>query len=304
MDYITAHPKPLSTRPRNASIHNSCDWGHLAEVCTPQNRCQMHFSELPTRNGCAILHNMSNLYVALNGWREMLARILKDFQAQENVSPTWLVNPATKRRLKLDLYYPDASLAFRFIGLTAKGQGRQSDWEVMEEEQRDQTRQELCRLNGVNLLLIDPMEETVKQMDHLIRLLSRANRLMVQSDRPVAEKMKWQPLLSTAVQKAEELRTRVARNPDQMMANLAESWRDRGHDAESIPEPEPIPVNAAKKLPPLKVGQRVQHVKFGEGVITSLEGTGIEATIRILFDGDQERTFLVALVADKLSVTS
>ena len=66
---------------------------------------------------------MANLYVALNSWREMLARILKDFTAQENVSPEWLVNPATKRRLKLDLYYPEASLAFRFVGLTAKGQG-------------------------------------------------------------------------------------------------------------------------------------------------------------------------------------
>lgn len=246
---------------------------------------------------------MSNLYIALNGWREMLARILKEFTAQENVSPAWLVNPATKRRLKLDLYYPEASLAFRFVGLTAKGQGRQSDWELLEEEQRDQTRQELCRQQGVQLLLIDPLEDPVKQMEHLIRLLSRANRLMAQGDRPVNEKMVWQPRLSSAVSRAEELRTRVARNPEQMMANLAESWRDRelGGPA-SPPEPLPMPTGAAEALPPLEVGQRVQHVKFGAGVITALNGSDADATISILFDADQERTFLMALIADKLSV--
>jgi hypothetical protein len=235
----------------------------------------------------------------------MLARILKDFTAQENVSPDWLVNPATKRRLKLDLFYPEANLAFRFIGLTAKGQGRQSDWELLEEEQRDQTRQELCRQKGVQLLLIDPQEEPLKQMDHLIRLLSRANRLMAQGDRPISEKMIWQPRLSLACTQAEELRARVARNPEQMMANLAESWRDRDLDGGAAlpPEPLPMPTNTAP-LPPLTVGQRVHHIKFGEGVITALNGSGIEATITILFDGDQERTFLAALITDKLSLAA
>jgi hypothetical protein len=234
----------------------------------------------------------------------MLARILKEFTAQENVSPDWLVNPATKRRLKLDLFYPEAGLAFRFIGLTAKGQGRQSDWEVMEEEQRDQTRQELCRQNGVQLLLIDPLEDPVKQMDHLIRLLSRANRLMAQGDRPVDEKMIWQPRLSSAVSQAEELRTRVARNPEQMLANLAEAWRDRELDGGPALPPEPLPItmDAAASLPPLEVGQRVHHAKFGAGVVTALSGSGIDATISILFDGDQVRTFLAALVAGKLRV--
>ena len=249
---------------------------------------------------------MSNIYVAVSGWREMLARILKEFTAQENISPEWLVNPATKRRLKLDLLYPEANLAFRFVGLTAKGQGRQSDWELQEEEQRDQTRQELCRQKGVQLLLIDPLEDPVKQMDHLIRLLSRANRLMAQSDRPVAEKLLWQPRLSSACSQAEELRTRVARNPEQMMATLAESWRDRDLNGGTAlpPEPLPIPADAVASLPPLTVGQRVQHTKFGAGVVTALNGSGIEATVSILFDGEQERTFLAALVADKLTLAA
>ena len=96
------------------------------------------------------------MYVEMNAWREILARIFEGFTEQDNVSPAWLINPATKRRLKLDKYFPEATIAIRFIGLTAKGQGRQSDWEVQETEQRDQTRVELCRINGVQLVLIDP----------------------------------------------------------------------------------------------------------------------------------------------------
>lgn len=246
------------------------------------------------------------MHIGLSGWREILARVLKEFEAQENVSPKWLVNPATKRRLKLDVFYPDAKLAFRFVGVTAKGQGRQSDWEVLEDEQRDQTRQELCRQQGVQLLLIDPMEEPVKQIDHFIRLLSRANRLMAQGDRPVKEKMVWQPRLSAACSQAEELRSHVARNPEQMMANLAESWRDRDLNGGAALPPEPLPISAdaVAALPPLEVNLRVHHAKFGDGVITALNGSGVEATISILFDGDQERTFLAALIADKLSLAA
>ncbi len=245
---------------------------------------------------------MSNMYIALNGWREVLARTLVGFDCQENVSPAWLVNPATKRRLKLDLYYPDAALAFRFVGLKAKGQGRQSDLDVMEEEQRDQTRVELCREQGVSLLLIDPLEEPLKQLDHLLRLLNRASRLLAQSDRPVAEKLIWQPRLSNARQQAEELRTRIARNPEQTMASLAESWRDRDFGGVTqIPEPLPMPASDTD-LPPLAVGLRVQHTRFGPGVVTDLEGSGAETKITILFDADQPRTFLASLVADKLSL--
>ena len=114
---------------------------------------------------------MSGIYVAMNGWREILARVFDGFTAQPNVTPDWLVNPTTNRRLKLDLYYPEAGFAVRFIGLQAKGQRRQSDWEALEEQQREQSRVDLCRANDVQLLLIDPFEETVKQLDTMTRLL-------------------------------------------------------------------------------------------------------------------------------------
>jgi hypothetical protein len=236
--------------------------------------------------------------LSMNAWREILARIFEGFEAQDNVSPLWLVNPATKRRLKLDRYYPDVGIALRFVGLTAKGQ-QQSDWEILEDQQRDQTRAELCRLNNVQLGFIDPLEDSVKQLDDLLRLLSRASRQMAQSTLPDAHKRAWMPRLNAARESASRLRAVVARNPEQMMTNLGESWRDRELN---------LPPNQETKAPKLvkkrkmsyTTGMRVRHERFGEGVITGLGGDGDEATITILFDGDQKRTFLASLVQGKL----
>ena len=88
------------------------------------------------------------------------------------------------------------------------------------------------------------------------------------------------------------------------MANLAESWRDPRFGWRHSLTTRTAANAKDAALPTLKVGQRVQHVKFGEGVVTALTGAGIEATISILFDGDQERTFLAALIADKLTLTA
>ncbi|MFN8445688.1 MAG: hypothetical protein U0175_33160 [Caldilineaceae bacterium] len=247
---------------------------------------------------------MSNTFLAMNAWREIFARIFDDLHYQDNVTPDWLVNPATKRRLKLDKYYPDVAVAFRFVGLTAKGQGRQSDWEVLETEQRDQTREELCRQNGVELVLIDPDDDAVKQVDTLLRILSRASRLMALSQRPASEKEKLMPKLSDARNRATEVRARLAKNPEQMIANLAEAWRDReaGFSVNlTAPVVQATPTKP-KKLPKLAVEQRVRHEKFGDGVITGLTGEGDDRRVSILFDASQERTFLLSIVADKLSV--
>lgn len=244
------------------------------------------------------------MYVSLNAWREILARVFVAFDPQENISPPWLVNPATRRRLKLDCYYADAGVAVRFVGLKAKGQGRQSDWEVLEEEQRDQTRQALCQANGVQLFLVDALDDPIKQLDTLIRLLSRAGRLLAQGDRPTQEKIIWQPIISQAREQAEEIRRLVQRQPEQMIANLADSWRDRESGVAAAPEPLPVPkpnADMVQLAQQLQEGMRVKHLKFGAGVVTALTGEGDDARVSILFDGDQERTFLVALVYDKLS---
>ncbi len=245
---------------------------------------------------------MNNLYLAMNGWREILARVFEGFQAEDNISPVWLVNPATRRRLKLDRYYPEIGIAIRFVGLTAKGQRQRSDWEVLEDEQRDQTRDELCRLHGVALARIDPTQDPVKQMDYLLYILARASRQMAQSDREEAEKARWMPRLAEARSRAAELRSRVARAPEQMMANLAESWRDREAGLISaLQEPATSsPSRPGPGLQNLAIHQRVRHERYGEGTIIGFQGKGEDATVTILFDAEQERTFLVSLVRDKL----
>lgn len=253
---------------------------------------------------------MTNFYTAISAWREMLARIFADIPGQENASPAWLINPATRRRLKLDCYYVDAGIAVRFVGLTAKGQPRQSDWDVLEEEQRDQTRVELCRQNGVELFLIEPLEEPAKQLDDIIRALTRSGRKLAQGNLSASQKATLHTRLTAARDQAEELRRRLARTPDQVMETLADSYRDRENGVVQIdPEPLPPPPQSPaqrKLLSKLTVGMRIAHTKFGPGVVTDLVGNGDltsnpDATITILFDADQARTFSVPLVADKLA---
>ena len=252
---------------------------------------------------------MNSIYIAISAWREILARTFAGFVEQDNVSPDWLVNPATRRKLKLDKYYPDAAIAVRFIGLTAKGQGRQSDWEVQETEQRDQTRAELCRQNGVQLVTVDPEEDILKQVDGLLSTLARASRTLAQSKQPDKFKAQWMPLLASARSRAEQVRSMIAKNPEQMTANLAESWRDRetGVALELNKTANGNGQNGAK--PPgarpnlvLSSNQRVRHVKFGDGVITHITGNDDAATVTILFDAAAERTFQANLLYDKLEV--
>ncbi|MEZ4862329.1 MAG: hypothetical protein R3C14_13520 [Caldilineaceae bacterium] len=242
------------------------------------------------------------MYLEMNAWREILARIFEGFTAQDNVSPEWLVNPATKRRLKLDKYYPEAGIAIRFIGLTAKGQGRQSDWEVLETEQRDQTRVELCKQHDVQLMLIDPADEPRKQMDNLLQNLTRASRVLAQSDQPMKDKQKWMPALNDARGRATQVRSLFAKNPEQMMATLAESWRDReAGEVAALSTPPQAPRAKSKRAAQLVLveGQRVHHERFGAGTVTKVTDGG---EISILFDGEQERTFLAELVQEKLAV--
>ena len=247
---------------------------------------------------------MSSTYFAISAWREILARIFTGFEEQDNVSPAWLVNPATNRRLKLDKLYPQVGIAVRFVGLTAKGQGRQSDWEALEVEQRDQTRSELCRQNGVQLATVDPNEDLVKQVDALLSMLARSSRLLAQSSRPDAEKMRWMPALAAARDRAEKLRSAISRNPEQMMANLADAWREREAGAtlqlDTPPASARQATNGAAVALVLSPGQRVRHLKFGDGVVTRIDGSGESAKVAILFDADREREFQASLLYDKL----
>ena len=249
---------------------------------------------------------MNSIYLSISAWREILARTFAGYTEQDNVSPEWLVNPATNRKLKLDKFYPDAGIAVRFIGLTAKGQGRQSDWEALETEQRDQTRAELCRQNGVQLATIDPNEDIVKQVDTLLSIMARASRILAQSSRPDSYKMQWMPALASARDRAEKLRSALVKNPEQMLANLADGWREREAGvavelsaATTAAGPKQVRSGAAVNFM-LSPGQRVRHLKFGDGVVTRIDGNGEQATVVILFDAAEERSFMAGLLYDKL----
>ena len=61
----------------------------------------------------------------INGWREVLARIFDGFETEYGVTPEWLVNPDTNRRLKLDCLFPDVGVAVRFVGLERQHQTAQ-----------------------------------------------------------------------------------------------------------------------------------------------------------------------------------
>ncbi len=240
--------------------------------------------------------------MAISAWREILARIFGNLPAQDNVTPEWLINPATKRRLKLDKLYTDLGIAVRFEGLTAKGQGRQSDWEAAEAEQRDGTREEICRRHGVELVRIDSDgEDPVKTLDALLRAIARAGRTIEQSSRPAGEKARWMTVIGAARDRANTVRMSLARDPDQAITNLADAWRDRETVLAATPDPSPRPSPTAGKRLALYEGQRLSHVRFGPGVVTALAANSDGDTkVTILFDGAGERTLLLSLAHDKL----
>lgn len=251
---------------------------------------------------------MPTSFLPMNAWREILARGFDGQEMQPNISPEWLINPATRRRLKLDYLYPGIDVAVRFAGLTAKGQGRRSDWEVLEDEQRDQTRVELCKERGVQLAVIDLQDDPVKQLDGLLTVLSRASRVVAQGQKERNAKKKAMNDLAKAVKEATRIRAALAQKPEQTLATLAESWRDREagvstelQQASALAQKSVNGAKAARKFKKLDSGQRITHTHFGQGVITTIDGEGAEMRISILFDGDRERTFLAALVVDKLS---
>ncbi len=239
--------------------------------------------------------------LTLMAWREILTRVMDTFQVQPDVSPEWLVNPATNRRLKLDLLYPEAGLAVRFVGLTAKGQPKQSDWEFQEEEQRDQIRAELCRQNGVELFLLDTDHpQPAEQLQKLRTILSRLSRTLARSSRPEQDKATLMPQLAAARSRLDEISRRV-KSPDDL-ALFAELWRDREAAGVASTRPAPAASPAAQPLR-LQPGQSVRHERFGPGTVLAVDETSGDAQVTIRFDTGEERTFLASLAGGKLSVT-
>lgn len=233
------------------------------------------------------------------GWREILARVLTGFQCQEEVSPPWLVNPTTNRPLKLNQFYPEIGLAIRFVGLTARGQPRQSDEEVQTEAQRDDVRAELCRQNDAELFLIDPdYPHPPEQFQRLRSTLSRLSRVLAQSDRPEAAKLAYMPQLADARARLDEVSRRV-RSPEDL-ALFADLWRDREADALATARQAAPVSRSSGPAVAFQPGQVVHHARFGKGAVVAIQGAGPDAQVTVHFADDSQRTFLAGLVADKL----
>ena len=233
------------------------------------------------------------------GWREILARVMDGFQRQEDVSPVWLVNPATNRPLKLNQLYPEVGLAIRFVGLTAKGQPRQSDEEAQTEAERDDIRAELCRQNDAELLLIDPdYPHPPEQFQRLRSTLSRLSRTLAQSGRPEEDKLAFMPRLADARSQLDDISRRV-RSPEDL-ALYADLWRDREADVfAATRQAAPVPDGPVVSFEP---GQVVRHERYGKGAVIAVNGAGPDAQVTVHFADDSQRTFLAGLVGGKLSV--
>ncbi|MEZ4770850.1 MAG: hypothetical protein R2844_20840 [Caldilineales bacterium] len=233
------------------------------------------------------------------GWREILARVMDGFERQEDVSPAWLVNPATNRPLKLNQFYPEVGLAIRFVGLTAKRQPRQSDEEAQSEAERDEIRAELCRQNDAELLLLDPdYPHPPEQFQRFRSSLSRLSRTLAQSDRPEEDKLAFMPRLADARSRLDDISRRV-RSPEDL-ALFADLWRDREADVfAAARQATPVPAGPVASFEP---GQVVRHERYGKGAVIAVAGGGADAQVTVHFADDSQRTFLAGLVAGKLAL--
>jgi len=241
-------------------------------------------------------------YLYWMGWNEILARIFDNSQTQRNVSPDWLINPTTRRKLKLDVLYPDIGVAVRFSGMQAKG--RKSDWEELEDSSRDEIRKELCRVNGVELILLTSFDPFPREQ------LSEINMVLGSASRRIAKAKRFRgkaELMAQLARGRNELAT-IRRNVNSLddLAPFAEAWRDReSRVIASTRTPAPASNGSSRKKAAarkLKVGQWVKHERFGRGMVTEVEAKPDDIYLTINFVTEGQRQFMGSLVADKLSV--
>jgi len=234
----------------------------------------------------------------INGWREVLARVFEGFEIEYGVTPEWLVNPDTNRRLKLDYLLPEVGLAVRFTGLEGAGQRRRkSDQEVESEADRERARAEVCRQNGIALVSLDPFGDPGVALRGLEMALARASSQVARGGLPQKRKQALMPLLSEARRKTGEFTTRL--NPPERLNMYAEMWSERQDNLRSTAPPPP-PKKSPGKAPAYTVGMEVVHERFGLGQVTAIEPEGADQAISVDFVQAGARRLLASLVADKM----
>ena len=232
---------------------------------------------------------------AINGWREVVAIIFEGFRIEYGVSPTWLINPETGRRLKLDYLFPDIGVAVRFTGQTAPGRRqRKSDEEVEHEAERERARAAVCRANGIVLISVDPDEEPRITLRNLETGLAHASSVLARSTLPHSRKQALIPQLSEARRLTGSFVTKLS-SPDRLSL-YAERWFDR-QDALAAQGPAPRPVTTIR---PYRVGMDVSHDRFGPGVITAMKPHDGDMELTVAFADGVVRTLLASLVGELL----
>jgi hypothetical protein len=233
----------------------------------------------------------------LNAWREILARVFEGFAERRDVTPEWLVNPDTHRKLKLDILYPDIGIAIRFIGLQAGSKPHRLSLEEEEQQRvRDLARVEVCQARGINLVQIEVVASEPTPILNSIRLaLSDASRRLAQGGTAHRHKAEMIERLSRARSHLETIARRVRHADDLRM--YVDLWQDRQYAAAaSQPERPPRKGRAVNFAP----GTAVRHTAFGDGIVESLHGDGTEDFVTVRFHDGSRRTFAANLVADKM----
>lgn len=242
---------------------------------------------------------MEEGWSVVNAWREVLARVFEGVSVQENVTPSWLTNPDTGRRLKLDLLYPEIGLAVRFRGFQGRRVRRLSEQEKVLEDRREERRAELCQEAGVQLVVVDLWEDEPRAVFKDLRAaLSAAASALARGNEPHARKTALMEQIAASKKKCDELARRIRDHRD--LAVYAELWEDRIYRdyATSTPQEEGV------ALPRItyREGMAVWHATYGPGEVVAVEPEDNETYVVVRFQADPEkdRRFAASLVQDKL----
>jgi hypothetical protein len=233
------------------------------------------------------------LWKIKNGWREVFARVFEGVVSQFNVTPEWLVNPTTKRRLKLDMFYPDIGVAVRFEGLSGKdlrGKRRRNRPSLEEEAQqraRDEARVSVSQQHGTQLIIVNIVtgkpQAVFQQID---AALGRVQRHI--------EKTSYLPKIKAARVTAARLARKISYRND--LGLYADLWEDRQYrvsePAKAQPSTTPTISYAA--------GMAVEHTIFGPGIVLATTPSNGDTLVTVNFDTAGPKTLAASLIGDKL----
>ena len=230
------------------------------------------------------------IWLRANAWRELFSRIFEGLETKVNVSPEWLINPATNRHLKLDLFYPEISVAVRFEGLESKQRRqRPSLEEELQQQVRDNARGDLCQKHGVDLIVVELAAENPKTVfQEIDRMLSRAG-----------QRLHRRTALSQQIKHIRTTAAHLSRRIDHLghLKLYADLWEDRQY--QTTPEPVQTTPPTSPALP-FSEGMAVKHTIFGPGVVLAVTSSGDDTLVIVDFVTAGQKTLAASLVMDKL----